>query len=107
MSIILKGQIANPGVTTGIASVILDMNNLSKFQKGSILIIPMTSPECTPIMKKSLGIITERGGILCHAAIVSRELKKPCIVGVEGIINKVKDGDKVTLDAYTGKVIIE
>ncbi|MEW5897371.1 MAG: PEP-utilizing enzyme [Nanoarchaeota archaeon] len=105
---VLKGQIANPGgLISGIVSVILDINNLYEFEEGNILVIPMTTPECTHIMKKSSAIITERGGISCHAAIVSRELSKPCVVGVEGITNKVKNGKRITLNADRGEVYLE
>ncbi|MDP2684802.1 MAG: PEP-utilizing enzyme [bacterium] len=73
---------------------------------GDILVARQTTPDLLGAMKKSIAIITEEGGLLCHAAIVSRELKLPCIVGVKKATSKLKDGTKVDVDANNGIVKI-
>ncbi|MBS3175403.1 pyruvate, water dikinase [Candidatus Woesearchaeota archaeon] len=65
----------------------------------------MTSIDYLPLMNKALGVITSRGGILSHAAIVCRELNKPCIVGVGNLINELKEGDYICLNADKGEII--
>ena len=69
---------------------------------GNILLAPNTRPEYVPIMKLAGAIISEEGGITCHSAIVSRELKIPCIVGVQGACDQLKDGDLVEVNATKG-----
>lgn len=103
----LKGQIAFKGKVTGIARVILDRRQSKDLQEGEILVTTMTSPEFVPAMKLSGGIITNEGGILCHAAIMSRELRKPCIIGTKIATDAIKTGQKVTLDADRGVIILE
>ena len=76
------------------------------FNKGDILVTSMTTPDWEPIMKKSSGIITDKGGRTCHAAIVARELGVPCIVGTRIATKILKDGDIVELDANHGIVRI-
>ncbi|EKD42921.1 MAG: hypothetical protein ACD_72C00532G0001 [uncultured bacterium] len=66
----------------------------------------MTMIDYVPLMKKAAGIITAQGSILSHAAIVARELGKPCLVGVKNILTEIKDGQNITLDANNGRVII-
>jgi pyruvate,water dikinase len=66
----------------------------------------MTRPEFVPLMKKAIAIVTDEGGITCHAAIVSRELKKPCIIGTKVATQVLKDGDMVEVDANSGIVRI-
>ena len=77
---------------------------MDQFKEGMILVTPMTAPEYLPIMKKSLAIITNEGGITCHAAIVARELKKPCIIGTKIATQVLKDGDMVEVDADSGTI---
>ena len=74
------------------------------FQEGDILVCSMTTPDFIPLMKKAAAIITDKGGVLSHAAIVARELKKPCIVGMERATLMLKDGDLVEVDADRGMV---
>lgn len=100
----LRGFPASPGVVAGKAKVILDDENYSKLNEGEILVTKMTSPDMVPIMKKAGGIITDEGGIACHAAIVSRELGIPCIVGTEKATELIKDNDQLTMDAVKGIV---
>ncbi len=100
----LIGSAASPGVASGLARIIKTNKQASGFKKGEILVAKMTSPDLVPIMKRSAAILTQEGGLTSHAAIVSRELGKPCIVGVENLLDKVKTGDFLTVDANHGRV---
>ena len=75
-----------------------------KLKQGDILVATMTTPDFFPIMKKAAGFITDEGGITCHASIVAREMKKPCIVGTKIATKVLKDGDLVEVDADKGVV---
>ncbi len=99
------GQIASKGNVTGIIRVVMDPHT-TIFQDGEILVTSMTRPEFVPIMKKAGAVITNEGGITCHAAIVSRELKIPCIIGTKFATQILKDGDLVEVDADNGVVRI-
>lgn len=103
----LKGQIAFKGKARGRARVILDRRNAGELKEGEILVTPMTAPDFVPAMKLSAGIITNEGGVLCHAAIMSRELHKPCVIGTKIATDVIKTGQMVTLDAEQGIVILE
>jgi len=98
----LRGSIAYPGKTKGIVKIIRKMNDLNKLNKNEILIASMTDPRYLLVMKKAAAIITNEGGITCHAAIVSRELKKPCIIGTKIATHIFKNGDRVEVDANKG-----
>lgn len=101
-----RGQVAFPGHAQGIAKVVLNIKQLSKAGAGDILVAPQTMPTFVPLMKKVSAIVTDLGGITSHAAIVSRELRVPCIVGT-GIASKViSDGDEIEVDAKNGIVRI-
>ncbi|MEI6597068.1 MAG: PEP-utilizing enzyme [bacterium] len=78
----------------------------AKMKKGSILIVPYTGPEYLPILKLAKAVVTDTGGITSHAAIVSRELKKPCVIGTKIATKVFKDGDLVEVDANRGIVKI-
>jgi pyruvate,water dikinase len=80
--------------------------DFAKMKAGDILVSMMTRPEFVPLMKIAAGIVTDEGGLTCHAAIVSRELKKPCVVGTQKATSILKDGDLVELDADRGIVVI-
>ncbi len=99
-----KGLAASPGVGSGIVKMIHNMDDLPKVQKGDILVTEMTNPDMVPAMQRANAIVTDEGGITCHAAIVSRELGIPCIVGTGNITELVRDGDKITVDATHGIV---
>ena len=103
----LMGQIAFKGKVTGIARVILDRRDAHRLRAGEILVTAMTAPDFVPAMKLSAGIITDEGGVLCHAAIMSRELRKPCIIGVKIATDVIRTGQRVTLDADHGIIILE
>jgi pyruvate,water dikinase len=79
---------------------------MKKFNKGEIVISINTNPSLLPILREANAIITDEGGIMCHAAIVSRELKKPCIIGTKIATQVLKDGDLVEVDANEGVVRI-
>ncbi|MFC2175150.1 phosphoenolpyruvate synthase [archaeon] len=107
-----RGLGASPGVGSGIVKMVHSMEDLPKVQKGDILVTEMTNPDMVPAMQRAAAIVTDEGGITCHAAIVSRELGIPCIVGTENITDLVRDGDKITVDAtnnvvYKGIIGIE
>jgi phosphoenolpyruvate synthase/pyruvate phosphate dikinase len=102
----LKGMGVSGGIVTGEVTIVLNNNNFSKFKEGQILVTGATRPDFVPLMKKAAAIIADEGGLLSHAAIVSRELKKPCIVGTKIATQVLKDGDLVEVDADKGVVII-
>ena len=103
----LLGMCAFPGKVTGYAKIIFNPRNLSEFKSGNILVTGMTRPEFLPIMNKASAIITDVGGILSHAAILARELKKPCIIGTRLATSTIKDGDFLEIDASKGSIIIK
>jgi phosphohistidine swiveling domain-containing protein len=96
----VKGQVAFPGLARGVVTVARDYDSAKdKFDEGRILVAPSTNPTMLPLMKKAAAIITDEGGITCHAAIISRELKIPCIIGTKIATKIFKDGDRVEVDA--------
>lgn len=99
---VLKGQTAFPGKVTGRVKIVNSSADLNKILEGDILVSSRTSPELVPAMQKAAAIISELGGLLCHAAIVSREMKKPCIVGVKNATSFLRDNDLVAVDASNG-----
>lgn len=100
----IKGSIACKGKIKAKVKVVLSMDEFSKVQEGDVLVTSMTTPEFVPIMKKASAFVTDEGGITCHAAIVSREMKKPCIIGTKIATKILKDGDLVEVDANKGIV---
>ncbi len=102
--IVLEGLAASPGIAPGKVKVVRNVAQISKVEKGDILVAQMTSPDWVPTMKKSSGIITDEGGVTCHAAIVSRELGIPCVVGTGRAMEILEDGDEVTVNGYEGVV---
>jgi phosphohistidine swiveling domain-containing protein len=102
----LKGRIANPGLARGQVRVILDANKCNTFQHGEILVTAMTSPDYMPAVRRAAAIITDEGSVTCHAAIISRELGLPCIIGTKIGTQVLKDGDLVEVDAAAGVVRI-
>jgi len=100
----LEGVIANPGKVTGTVRIIHHPQK-ETFKQGSILVTSMTRPEFAPLMKKAKAILCDEGGLLSHAAIISRELNIPCIVGLGHAMATLKDGDMVEVDANKGIVL--
>ena len=79
---------------------------MQKFEQGDILVASMTRPELVPAMKKAAAVITDEGGITCHAAIVSRELGIPCIIGTKIATKVLNDGDLVEIKGTHGLIIV-
>ncbi len=103
----IKGQVAHGrGSLKGKVMIIMNTEEVARFRQGMVLVTPMTSPEYLPAMKKAKAIITDEGGITSHAAIVARELKKPCIIGTKVATKVLKDGDVVEVDAVKGDIKI-
>ncbi|MHA1386182.1 MAG: phosphoenolpyruvate synthase [Candidatus Helarchaeota archaeon] len=100
--LILVGEPVGRKVGAGIVNVVGDIREIHTFKEGEILVTEMTDPDWEPIMKKAAAIITDRGGRTCHAAIVSRELGIPCIIGTGSASNILKDGDEITVDCSEG-----
>jgi len=101
---VLKGKIANKGIVKGNVKIIVTKQEFSKMNQGDILVTHMTRPEYMPILKKAAAIVTDEGGITCHAAIVARELNIPCIIGTQNATSSLKDDDYVEVDANNGIV---
>lgn len=102
--VILKGLGASPGIAFGKVKIIHNLEDIIKVQKGDILVTYMTSPDLVPTMSRCGGIITDAGGLTSHAAIVSREMGIPCIVGTQNATKVLYDGQEITLDAYHGLI---
>lgn len=100
--IILKGQVASPGMVIGRVKIVNSVEEAKEFNENDVMVSHATQPELVPIMKKSSAIITEQGGMTCHAAIVSRELNKPCIVGVKAVTKKLKNNELIEVNASHG-----
>lgn len=100
----LTGTVANRGWARGRVKVVYHQGEFGKFKKGEILVTTMTHPEFLPLMKTAKAIITDEGGITSHAAIVSRELGVPCVIGTKIATKVFKDGDLVEVDANKGVV---
>lgn len=102
--VILEGLAASPGIASGKIKIVEEMSDLSKIKKGDILVTKMTNPDMVVTMQRSSAIITEEGGLTAHAAIVSREMGIPCIVGTQEATTLLKDGETITIDGYNGKI---
>ncbi|MBA3047364.1 hypothetical protein KKC83_01560 [Patescibacteria group bacterium] len=102
----IKGNIASKGLVVGVVKVIPNVSEIGKLNDGDILVTSMTTPDFIVAMKRAGAIVTDEGGLSCHAAIVSRELKKPCVVGTKIASKVLEDGDEVEVDANQGIVKI-
>jgi phosphohistidine swiveling domain-containing protein len=100
----LKGTPASPGTVKGIVRVIRAVSELAQFKEGEVLVSPATSVEFTPFMKRAKAIVTDEGGMACHAAVISREFGIPCVVGTKTATAAFKSGDFVEVDAAKGIV---
>ena len=101
---ILKGQAASPGLASGPVRKIFSAKEISKIQEGDVLVAPMTSPDFVPAMRKVVAIITDKGGQTSHAAIVSRELGLPCVVGTETATKDLKNNQWVIVNGSLGEI---
>jgi pyruvate,water dikinase len=102
---LVRGLGAAPGQASGPVRVIASMADAAGFGEGDVLVAHMTAPDWVPLMRRASGIVTDSGGMTCHAAIVSRELGVPCIVGTSDATSKLRDGEIVTVDATHGTVL--
>lgn len=105
-NVLVKGLPASPGMAAGKCHVITDPKNIDTFKEGEVLVTTMTSPDWVPAMKKAVAIVTDAGGMTCHASIVSRELGIPCVVGTKSrsveATGVLKTGQDITIDARNG-----
>ncbi len=102
--VILRGLPASPGFAVGRVRIVRSLEDLPKVQEGDILVTTMTTPDMVPAMRKAAAIVTDEGGMTCHAAIVSRELGIPCVVGTREATKILKEGEIITVDATKGVV---
>jgi len=102
--VILTGDAASPGMASGPVRILKSPKDLPKVHQGDVLVAQMTNPDFVPGMKKAVAIVTERGGRTSHAAIVSRELGIPAVVGAAGAMSALKDNLVVTVNGSTGEI---
>lgn len=102
--LLLQGEPASPGVVTGIVNILKSAKEIGKIKRGDILVTDMTTPDFVPAMKKAVAIVTNKGGQTSHAAIVSRELGVPCVVGTRLATQILKQGRVITVDGAAGRV---
>ena len=101
-TILVKGQGASPGIASGRVVIIRDVKDTGSVSEGDILVTKMTNPDMVPAMQKVAAIVTDEGGMTCHAAIVSRELGTPAVVGTRNATSVLKPGQLVTVDGEKG-----
>jgi pyruvate,water dikinase len=102
--VLLSGVAASPGLASGPVKIIYEASQLDRVHQGDILVTEMTTPDFVPAMKKAAAIVTDRGGRTAHAAIVSRELGIPCVVGTDQATKTLVDKKVITVDGSKGKV---
>ena len=100
----LNGQCACEGKVKGLAKIIKNKEDYGKFNASDVLISYATNPNMVPLMKKAAAVVTDEGGITCHAAIVSRELNIPCVIGTRFATATLKDGELIEVDATKGVI---
>lgn len=100
----LEGTCGFPGKVKGIVKIVTGPKDMINFKENMVLVSHATDPSMIPVMKKAIGFVTNMGGLTCHAAIVARELKKPCVIGTKFATKILKDGDRVEVDAIRGIV---
>ena len=101
---LVKGMTGSPGKAEGPVRIVEPDKLDTDFPDGGVLVCTVTTPNYVPLMQKAAAIVTDQGGILSHAAIVARELKKPCIVGTGNATKVLKNGQTVSVDADNGIV---
>jgi phosphohistidine swiveling domain-containing protein len=102
----LKGRCACSGYVEGVAKVVYTKADGLKVEEGDIMVAIGTDFDLMDAIHRSAGVITEEGGLLSHASVVCREMKKPCIIGVNNATSIIKDGDKIILDSKKGIITI-
>jgi len=101
--VIVSGQSVGSRIGAGVSNRMMSVKDINKFKPGQVLVTDMTDPDWEPIMKIASAIVTDKGGRTCHAAIVSRELGIPCVVGTESASRKIKSGQAITVDCSDGE----
>ena len=101
---LLTGVAASPGIAVGTVTIVSEASQIIRVKSGDVLVAEKTSPDFVPAMKRAVAIVTERGGRTAHAAIVSRELGIPCVVGTEAATKVLTNGQEITVDGYRGRV---
>jgi pyruvate,water dikinase len=101
--VMITGQAVGSKIGQGVAHIIKDSAHIGEFKKGEVLVTTMTDPDWEPIMKIASAIVTNKGGRTCHAAIISRELGIPCIIGTEKATEAIKDGQSITVSCAQGE----
>jgi pyruvate,water dikinase len=104
-NVLLHGLGGAPGSGSGAVRILSTLSDAGKLASGDVLVTHMTSPDWVPLMRRAAAIVTDSGGMTCHAAIVSRELGIPCVVGTGDATHKLRDGELVTVDATHGVVV--
>ena len=104
-AVLLRGLGGAPGSASGAARVLVSLEDAASLNDGDVLVTHMTSPDWLPLLRRAGAIVTDSGGMTCHAAIVSRELGIPCVVGTGEATSKLRDGEIVTVDATRGVVL--
>ena len=103
--VLVTGLAAAPGTATGAVRVLTSPAQAEAFRPGEVLVAPMTNPDWVPVIRRAAALVTDGGGMTCHAAIVARELRVPCIVGTRTATTVLRDGEVVTVDGTTGRVV--
>ena len=103
-SLLAQGLGASPGVASGVVRVLTKPAEGSQLVVGEVLVAPMTNPDWLPTMRRAAAVVTDSGGVTCHAAIASRELGVPCIVGAHDATSRLRTGQLVTVDGALGTV---
>ena len=103
-TVLATGLGASPGVASGPVRILASPKESSTFRPGDVLVAPMTTPDWAPILRQAAGVVTDGGGITCHAAIVSRELGIPCVVATRTATTALRNGELVTIDGRAGTV---
>ncbi|MEK6897946.1 MAG: phosphoenolpyruvate synthase [Nanoarchaeota archaeon] len=102
--VFLSGLAASPGIASGKVKIVISLEDLQRINKGDVLVTKMTNPDMVVTMQKSAAIVTDEGGLTAHAAIVSREMGIPCVVGTQTATEKLKEGEIITVNGFTGKI---
>ena len=102
--VLVRGLGASPGIATGLVKIVLDIDELDKIEEGDVMVTTMTTPDMVPAMRRASGIVTDEGGVTCHASIISRELGIPCVVGTGDATKSLEENTGVTLDGKKGLV---
>jgi len=103
--LLLQGLAASTGVASGAVRVLMSPKEGHQLQRGEVLVAPMTNPDWVPTIRRAAAVVTDGGGMTCHAAIVSRELGVPCVVGARTATTTLRDGEVVTVDGARGTIL--